>query len=135
MKTKKVNRYYCEFCKKSGCSAGHIKKHELHCTMNPNRECGMCLLVENKTIHMSEMLAVIPESYTRKDLSDSITKIRILSNNCPACILAAIRQSGVEPYLFDFSYQQERTNFLSAVNLAEQKKDYESELSADMKNW
>ena len=36
------NRYYRDFCKKSGGSAYHMRRHESACTANPNRQCGMC---------------------------------------------------------------------------------------------
>lgn len=60
MRVKKVNRYYCEFCKKSGQSASHISKHEKRCTLNPNRHCGMCAMLENEQPGIKDLLSVLP---------------------------------------------------------------------------
>jgi hypothetical protein len=37
MITKKVNRYFCEFCRKGKFSAPWIRRHEAHCYKNPSR--------------------------------------------------------------------------------------------------
>lgn len=42
MKTIIKKVYYCDFCKKHGLSSGSLKKHEKHCTNNPNRFCRIC---------------------------------------------------------------------------------------------
>jgi hypothetical protein len=42
MKIVKKNVYYCGFCKKKGLSAGHMYKHEKHCTANLDRQCDFC---------------------------------------------------------------------------------------------
>ena len=35
--------YYCDYCKKKkGLSASAMTLHERHCTLNPNRICGVC---------------------------------------------------------------------------------------------
>ncbi len=111
MKTKLKNRYYCDFCKKSGCSARHMRDHEERCTLNPKRVCGMCLalhLGDDSAVQrpIAELLAALPEweepgdisgeenGYTHGDLSISIVELRALTR-CPACILAAIRQKGI----------------------------------------
>ena len=33
--------------------------------------------------------------------------LRDITENCPVCILAAIRQSGIDSWLFDFKYKEE----------------------------
>jgi hypothetical protein len=33
--------YYCDFCKKHGLSSYWMREHEKHCTLNPDRRCGM----------------------------------------------------------------------------------------------
>lgn len=48
MRTKKVNRYWCDFCGKSGLSASHMARHERFCTMNPKRQCRMCGRLEKE---------------------------------------------------------------------------------------
>jgi len=42
MKVKLKKVYYCDFCKKKGLRIDRLRSHELSCTMNPNRICGLC---------------------------------------------------------------------------------------------
>lgn len=124
MRIKKVNRYYCDFCRKAGCSAGHMKKHEAHCTNNPNRQCGMCAATGEEPIPVAELIAMIPsdESCRIEDGGDSywgmdqgkwealwlpaLQKMREATGDCPACIFAAIRQSKrIAPMPFDFTVE------------------------------
>lgn len=88
MRTKLINRYYCDFCKKAGCAKRWIAHHESRCTNNPNRVCGMCELdgdVIQKPI--AELSAALE--------SGGIEGLRTAAEGCPACMLAAIRQSGI----------------------------------------
>lgn len=107
MKKKQVWRYYCEFCKKSGCSGGHMKAHELTCTANPNRECRMCgpggsygrtLTAKRDTAALVAILATRHDpSLTATENREAIMdQLREAANGCPACILAAIRQSNIQ---------------------------------------
>jgi hypothetical protein len=106
MRVKKVNRYYCDFCKKSGGSAGHMSNHERHCTMNPSRRCGMCPHVNGGNgTPMSEMVALLPdvEKYTHMGmLADAvvagIVKLREVTEGCPVCVFAALRQTKTLEY-------------------------------------
>jgi hypothetical protein len=130
MITKKVNRYYCEYCKKAGCSAGHIRSHERHCTLNPNRECRMCDILQNGKPNLNYLIGFLPhiedykkiavdsydfldyETITYGNLGAELDKIlpilRKQSGNCPCCILAAIRQSKIPVYLVkDFNFKEE----------------------------
>jgi hypothetical protein len=141
MKVKKVNRYYCEFCKKSGCSGGHIAKHEKHCTMNPNRICRMCKVFEVEPADMLDMLGVLPNpaDYDLEDVSSgtgevwgshmdarelfdmdidaTMPKLREIANDCPVCILAALRQKGIPvPLVESFDYKKELTEAWSCIN-------------------
>lgn len=94
MKRKQVWRYYCEFCKKSGCSGGHIRHHEEHCTANPDRKCGFH---EHEWWEggpqpaMADLIAAINSGH---DWDEGMKALREVAENCPACILAAIKQSG-----------------------------------------
>ncbi len=98
MKKRLVWRYTCEFCKKANCSAPSIAKHELHCTKNPARVCRMCMRVGEKQPPISELIAAIHFVPVTEFLDIQIQerrldRVRIAARNCPACILAAIRQS------------------------------------------
>jgi hypothetical protein len=100
MKRKKVWRFYCEHCGKSGCSGGHIASHERHCTMNPDRRCGMCRFVENYDgpEHISILMAALRRDQLEAKEDDNGVPIVIpnhlseVAEGCPACMLAAIRQ-------------------------------------------
>lgn len=90
MKKVKRWRYYCDHCRKSGGSKYHIEVHESHCTNNPARKCGMCDQIGNITHSKTELLAALG-----KGDGEGMKRLRELTGNCPSCILAAIRQSGL----------------------------------------
>ena len=129
MKRLKKWRYYCDYCKKSGCSGGHIKRHEESCTMNPNRVCGMCKQTDEKQPKMADMIKVLDVvniTVTEDDHGESymmlgnekgaLGKLRKAANGCPACMLAALRQHGY-PFLFgSFHFNEERKSFWGDVN-------------------
>lgn len=122
MRTKKVTRHYCDYCKKSMAFRNHMEKHEKHCTKNPNRECGLCERIGESPRPIAELIAVVPklenfkrEAFLLNDYPDydayekatleALQELRKLTNNCPACILAALRQSGntaLSDRVFDF---------------------------------
>ena len=119
MKTKRVNRYYCDFCKKSGCSAPHMKKHEERCTMNPERICGVCPLVDAVQGPLAPLVAMFPspvdhvatgpdfdESFTHA-VSEALKAVRAAANNCPACVFAALRQADMALSATDFDWTKE----------------------------
>ncbi len=128
---KKTWRYYCEFCKKSGCSGGHIRKHELHCTLNPDRECGMCDILDEITPDINELLKILPDphEYIQEDdygvtfgnlnidVEKVMPKIRELTNDCPACIMSALRIKGIPvPMVESFSYRKESESIFHDYN-------------------
>jgi len=131
MRIKKVNRYYCDFCKKAGCAAGHMRKHEAGCTNNPNRVCGMCRAGELSQQPMAELLACLPEKPWQADLDDPMVRplvekeiaaamkeLREKAQDCPACIGAALRQQGIHWWRADFNFQAACKDFWKNVNEA-----------------
>jgi len=127
MKVKRVLRYYCEFCKKSGGGKAAMIKHEKHCTMNPDRECRMC--PEDDPADLKELIALLPDpnehieyneyggTYLNQHLNtlveDAMIEIRKLTD-CPACILSALRQKGIPvPLVTTFDYRKESKAYLS----------------------
>ena len=135
MKSQKVWRYYCDFCKKSGCRKDAMVKHELHCTMNPNRICRMC--GEDEHIDLERLIALLPEpnDLMERDafggicylasntflLDEAIKKIRELTD-CPACIMAALRQKGIPvPMASTFDYKKEVDNHFQIINEEEER--------------
>lgn len=99
MKTKKVNRYYCDFCKKANCCKSAMILHEKHCTANPARECRMCKTPRD----ISFLIGLLLDAKTTDD--DGMTVLRVACN-CPACILAVLRQSKLAG-IVTFDYKEE----------------------------
>lgn len=137
MTTKKVNRYYCDFCKKSGGSAGHIKRHEKHCTNNINRECGVCKNALDKgQSDLTKLIKILPdakeylvEDYSQPDrlkvdINKAILILRKESGGCPACMLAALRLSRIPLYLCDFDFKKEMADMWADINNKQQENDY-----------
>ena len=134
MRTKKVNRYYCDFCKKAGLSAPHMARHEKSCTMNPNRVCRVCGMIDNQQMPMAELLVMLPnpmdynngsygdiafDEYLTIEANKALVELRQRSGNCPACILAAIRQKKIPvPMVTDFNFTKEMKAIWDNINEA-----------------
>lgn len=135
MRTKKVNRYYCDFCKKSGGSAGHIVKHEKACTNNPNRVCGICAIagypLDMVQQPLADLMALLPDQDSREvdsmgeyfewllqATNDALPKLREATSGCPACMLAALRQSGLLSSV-SFDFKKEMESFMPKVYAAQ----------------
>jgi len=135
MKVKKVNRYYCDFCKKSGCNKHALEQHEQHCTMNPHRECRMCDKGDT-TEYLTEALSVLPnpknyevnnllggidykqEFYER--IPKDIQAVKEMMDGCPACVLAAMRQKGIHLGGTGYDYKKECEDWWSEINAERQ---------------
>jgi len=128
MRTKKVNRYWCDFCNKGMLSAGGMRNHEKHCTKNPERACKVCGLIGGYTRPMNELIAVLPSSVAyhadyenfelhRKlfdDTEAAMPKLREATDNCPACIMAALRQANIPvPMVGSFDFSAEMKEIFS----------------------
>ncbi len=135
MRTRRRNRYYCDFCKKSGCSAFYMKKHEDHCTMNPNRKCGMCEVIGNTPHNLPDLISLLPNpeeyltNHEKGDFSFEIfTGLEEAVNSvlndlyektegCPACILAALRQAKIPvPMITKFNFTEACNDFWKQFN-------------------
>ena len=126
MKKVKRWRYYCDHCKKSGGSGFHMKKHEGGCTKNPNRTCGFCDVSGGFEADPKELLLIVKKGVNEieKQLFDSlamnnnIDKVskRVVeelldkTEGCPACTLAAIRQTE-DSYYINFDYKKTKDQF------------------------
>ncbi len=125
MKKVKKWRYYCDFCKKAGTYGPPMAKHEKNCTMNPGRGCGMCDRLDNSfpepietlMAPLKELEALRLKQTKTTTIGDleiegsprlvdetkaAIDKLRKLSGHCPACMLAAVRQSKADVEFFDY---------------------------------
>jgi len=119
MKAKQKTVYYCDYCKKKGMIAYHIENHEKHCTMNPERQCGVCadgidlpeaaeafrvffVAYEKENTNpptWNNLLAEYKESYSDKEIEENLMNF---GENCPACSLAILRQSKVGWYFAEY---------------------------------
>ena len=145
MKAKKKWRYYCDFCKKVGGSKPGMERHELRCTANPNRVCGMCVALDQTQPKIQDLLDSLPTLqelelphgtiFSFRVLAEGhaynvpdIKKLRLVSGGCPACMLAALRQRGLTEIIDKdvFDYQKECSEAWKEVNHAEQRAEMES---------
>jgi hypothetical protein len=94
MKTIKKNVYYCEYCNKRGLSAGHMSKHEKSCTLNINRICRVCNLLDNEKLELQPIIDKHMALYLQSNYLKPYNGQLILEdcNICPACALSVIRQ-------------------------------------------
>lgn len=110
MKIVRKLRYYCDFCKKSGASAYHMRNHEKHCTLNPDRECRMCSLMDNAQKSLQVKISLAEDKF---GIVYNIAPLREHFGNCPACILAYIRQNKIDA---NFIYKEEVASFFKDYN-------------------
>ena len=124
-------RYYCEYCGKGGGSAYHMARHEKACTANPHRECGLCREAELEQQPMEDLVtALLCHDH---DYDKGLVVLREAAQNCPSCILAAIRQSKVQrPYMgeddegvhVNFDFKAEQAEFWNSINDAKLQDEY-----------
>jgi len=103
MKRKPAWRYTCDHCGKNGYSASHMAQHEKACTKNPDRICRMCEANgegQEKLSVMTEVLSVCRGLDPNNEqhgatIKGAVDDLRELAHGCPACMLAAIRQSAI----------------------------------------
>ena len=122
MRIRHVIRYYCEFCPRGYFKKPSAERHEKGCTANPNRVCGLCeyAVPPLKQEPMDKLVACL--SWDKDDYG--MDDLRKLSEGCPGCILAAIRQSGMlkqakdegEFVDFKFDFKKELEAWWSTAN-------------------
>ncbi len=126
MKERQRTVFYCDFCRKHGLSRHAMRAHEIRCTMNPFRVCSWHepKRGQNPLDVLARRLRERP-GLTEQDifwLHDAV-------DGCPACMLAALRQSGVE-YHYDsnshriFDYETAVKEYREAEREAEQRREY-----------
>ena len=127
MKKKTCTQYKCDFCGKMKYSKYLMNIHEVYCTLNPNRECRLCILISGKSSNLSELLKNFPDPKIEycdgseaieniEEINDGIDKIAKITENCPACILSVLSQKGIHPKDTKFNYQQEIRIFWNDYN-------------------
>ncbi len=134
MKKVKRWRYYCDFCKKSGGSKYHMERHENTCTMNPNRDCNMCEYSGGSPTMLPDIIQVVMDNIETahsegidgdfiewQKFKDGITeqsvieKIEVVSG-CPACFLAAIRQTKTTDLFPSFDFKERKNEMFEEHN-------------------
>uniref|UniRef100_A0A6M3LLJ2 Uncharacterized protein n=1 Tax=viral metagenome TaxID=1070528 RepID=A0A6M3LLJ2_9ZZZZ len=122
MKQVKKWVYYCDYCKTRRIAKWAMEQHERHCTMNPNRTCQMCSFTdgEGSVEGLPEMIEIIKtdvaklggdvELFGIDEQSQSLVLDKLKGiTTCPACLLAAIRQSGFAGIFYDaFDFKKEK---------------------------
>lgn len=126
MRTAMRPRYYCDHCNKGNGSPSAMRRHERGCTLNPQRECGMCKMLADEGVvdpaPPRDELVRIMDAQGFKAMCEA-------ANDCPACILAALRTKnfkgdaetppgvlGPEDGRESWSYAQEKTRWWAEWN-------------------
>ncbi len=127
IKTKQV--FYCDYCRRHGLSRHAMENHEAKCTLNPDRVCKWG--DEGHTVAYG--LRVLAEEVRQRAPLDAadIDWLHDEVDGCPACMLAALRQSGVE-YHYDvgsggrlWDYGEEVERYRVAEREAAERATYE----------
>jgi hypothetical protein len=149
MTKKQVWLYACDFCKKKkGRSSGHMKRHEQSCTLNPNRVCRVCKMKHGEDMQpfkqrpIEELKRLLPDPSLFKTedefeniifdgltekVNEALPALREVCGNCPACIMAALRQKGIPvPVATDFKFSDEMKAIWTAINEAAWQDEQES---------
>jgi len=90
MKSKLRWRHYCDYCSKSGGQRPTMEKHEAHCTLNPERGCRMCEAAGLEQQPVADLIEALGDGD-----EEGMKVLCGKAQGCPACMLAAIRQSGL----------------------------------------
>lgn len=124
MKIIKKNVYYCEFCNKKSLAAHATSSHEKHCTANPNRHCRICEMsttIQDEVNEYKSRFTLQKNEQTQDIFSDkffntdeyivrwvdkpvTIDELRERFDDCPACILSILRQTGMNKHYFHFEF-------------------------------
>jgi hypothetical protein len=148
MRAVKRWRYYCDHCKKVSGQRSAMEQHESSCTLNPQRTCKLCAFLNGGNgTPLPEMLArlpdpaqhmrtipadewgmeedqVIDDEALRAATHAALPALRELTEDCPVCILAALRQRGIPvPLVTEFNFTNEMKAAQSAMNDARQERE------------
>jgi len=124
MTSRQVTQYICDHCGKRALSKGAMTLHEQRCTMNPNRHCRMCSLLDVDQEPMAELVACLPvapatgewpEEYEERCRA-ALPTLREKAHDCPVCIFAAIRQAKIPAEVTGFDFAVESTAAFEKVN-------------------
>ena len=74
MKTRTVNRHYCDHCRKASFQRPAMERHEAACFRNPNRKCPVCFDAEEHKI----------------DWDSKGNIVSAIGAECPACLVSKV---------------------------------------------
>jgi hypothetical protein len=110
--------YYCDHCRQHRLSKKSMEQHEARCTLNPARVCRWRIdghsdggTVIDIAPFAAELLSRAtarpaspdPDADERTYLTEAdIEWVRRGVDGCPACMLAVLRQSGVDEFHIDY---------------------------------
>jgi hypothetical protein len=134
MRTAMRPRYYCDHCNKGSGSPSAMRRHERGCTANPQRVCGMCTkMFDEYGLHPAPQrddLVQVMDAQGFKAMCEA-------ANNCPACILAAVRTKnfagdaetppgvlGPEDGRESWSYKQAKADWWAEWNSAQAEREH-----------
>lgn len=126
MRSRQVWRHTCDHCGKSLLQRPAMERHEAHCTMNPDRKCRMCELIDALPAAPARELAAM---LTRPPMMGSVedfdawretcrqqfAALQERVQHCPACTLAALRQAGIHGSEFDWDFGKAREEFMKQI--------------------
>ena len=94
-----------------------MANHEKRCTMNPNRECRVCEYAkgDDTRTDLAAAISMLPRGDWEK-ARPLVPALREATGNCPACILAALRQANIPCSSVDYDYKDEMRSLWSSVN-------------------
>lgn len=88
MKSQMRMRHYCDFCKRSSGQKPAMAKHEAGCTNNPDRVCKLCECNGSAQEPLEKLFDVL--------VNEGFPALQTITEHCPGCILATLRQLPVE---------------------------------------
>jgi hypothetical protein len=120
-------RYYCDHCRKAGGSKGHMLRHEVSCTANPQRECRICRLAGFTPKPLAELVDLCRSLSTWHCVGedgpeygslpeDKLPTLREAAGGCPVCIFAAMRQSDCFTQREKFDLKAELASIWNEIN-------------------
>lgn len=124
MKTKTITVHYCDHCRARKFTRPAMIKHETGCTANPNRVCQMCIMAGLAQKPIAELIATLEGStwgiqgggYEHPIQKEK--ELREAAGNCPACILATLRQHKFDEVSISIDWKAESKAWLDEFGKA-----------------
>lgn len=105
MRSKTVQRFYCDHCNKGGFKRALMERHERTCFSNPKRQCPLC---SNK-----------PEHKVR-EYSQIMVPVETVEAECPHCLLAVLIQGNTGQDYSEMTYYAKEQLLKDLISFREQ---------------